>query len=332
MERKQVVSGMRPTGNLHIGNYFGALVNWVRLQDEYNCNFFIADWHALTTGYAATEDMKENTYHLMADFLAAGLDLQRCNIFLQSLVPAHAELHLLLSMITPLSWLERCPTYKAQLEQLSEREITTYGFLGYPCLMAADVILYKCDYVPVGEDQLPHLELAREMVRRFHYLYQTELFKEPQALLTKVKVLPGTDGRKMSKSYDNTIALGEEPETVKKKVMSMKTDPARIRKDDPGHPEVCTVFSYHGLFNKAEEQAEVERTCRAGEIGCVACKRNLQKSMAAFHTPLYEKRTDLLAHHRADLKEALYEGSRKAAVIADATMEEVKAAMQINFI
>ncbi|MGI6546284.1 MAG: tryptophan--tRNA ligase [Fastidiosipilaceae bacterium] len=331
MERKKVVSGIRPTGDIHIGNYFGALANWVKLQEEYDCNYFVADWHALTTGYADTADLNENIYHLMADLLAVGLDLEKCNVFLQSLVPAHSELHLILSMITPLSWLERCPTYKAQLEQLSDRDITTYGFLGYPCLMTSDIVLYKCDYVPVGEDQLPHLELAREIVRRFHHLYQTDIFVEPQALLTKAKVLPGTDGRKMSKSYGNTIAFADDPDVVKKKVMSMKTDPARIRKDDPGHPEICTVYAYHELFNDKDRHAEIGRACRAGEIGCVACKKELQTKIEAFHTPIHEKRTKLLKDNRTQLKDYLIEGARKATLIADATMEEVRQAMRIKF-
>lgn len=330
MERKKVVSGMRPTGDIHLGNYFGALANWIRLQEKYDCHYFIADWHALTTGYNETEELQESIYHLVADYIAAGLDMEKSNLFLQSLVPAHAELHLLLSMITPLSWLERNPTYKAQLEQMTDRDITTYGFLGYPCLMASDIILYKCDYVPVGEDQLPHLELAREMVRRFHHLYQTEVFVEPQALLTEAKVLPGTDGRKMSKSYGNAIALGDEPDTVKKKVMSMKTDPARIRKDDPGHPEICTVFAYHGLFNE-QRLPEIETACKAGEVGCVTCKKELQQKIEVFHTPIYEKRTELLNHRRADIRTTVLDGSRKAEVLANRTLQEVKEAMKLRF-
>lgn len=331
MSKKVIVSGMRPTGDIHIGNYFGALANWVRIQHEYDCNFFIADWHALTTGYADTAGLAENIDHLMADYLACGLDPETCNIFLQSKVTAHAELHLLLSMLTPLSWLERCPTYKAQLEQLSDRNITTYGFLGYPCLMAADVILYKADFVPVGEDQLPHLELAREMVRRFHALYNTTVFPEPQPLLTKARILPGTDGRKMSKSYGNTISLGETPEEVRKKVMSMMTDPARIHKTDPGHPEICTVFAYHKLFSTEETVEQVETQCRAGEIGCVQCKRCLHKNIAEWHEPIYEKRTALLNDRRPYLHEVLEEGTRRATAIADQTMDEVREAMHVKY-
>src|SRR5690606_20430198 len=238
--KKVMLSGMRPTGKLHLGNYLGALENWVKLQDEYDCYYFIADWHALTTGYEDTSELKSNINSMVIDWLSAGLDPEKCTIFLQSSVKAHAEMHLLSSWMTPLSWLYRCPTYKDQLAQLKDRNITTYGFLGYPCLQAADILMYKAAAVPVGEDQVPHVELTREMARRFNYIFG-EVFPEPQAKLTKAKVLPGTDGRKMSKSYNNTIALSDDPDTVRKKVMSMVTDPARIRKDDPGHPEVCTV-------------------------------------------------------------------------------------------
>lgn len=271
MGKKTMLSGMRPTGALHLGNYFGALENWVKLQDEYDCYYFIADWHALTTGYEDTSELKSNINSMVIDWLSAGLDPEKCTIFLQSSVKEHAELHLLFSMMTPLSWLYRCPTYKDQLAQLKDRNITTYGFLGYPCLQAADILMYKAAAVPVGEDQVPHVELTREMARRFNYIFG-EVFPEPQAKLTKAKVLPGTDGRKMSKSYNNTIALSDDPDTVRKKVMSMVTDPARIRKDDPGHPEVCTVFSFHKVFNE-EGVADTEAQCRAGSIGCVQCKK-----------------------------------------------------------
>ncbi|MGB4648496.1 MAG: tryptophan--tRNA ligase, partial [Acetivibrionales bacterium] len=259
MGKKTMLSGMRPTGALHLGNYFGALENWVKLQDEYDCYYFIADWHALTTGYEDTSELKSNINSMVIDWLSAGLDPEKCTIFLQSSVKEHAELHLLFSMMTPLSWLYRCPTYKDQLAQLKDRNITTYGFLGYPCLQAADILMYKAAAVPVGEDQVPHVELTREMARRFNYIFG-EVFPEPQAKLTKAKVLPGTDGRKMSKSYNNTIALSDDPDTVRKKVMSMVTDPARIRKDDPGHPEVCTVFSFHKVFNE-EGVADTEAQC-----------------------------------------------------------------------
>lgn len=331
MEKKRIVSGMRPTGDIHIGNYFGALANWVRLQDAYDCHYFIADWHALTTGYAETGHQVENIYHLTADYLACGLDLEKCNLFLQSKVKQHAELHLLLSMVTPLSWLERVPTYKAQLEQLAAKNITTYGFLGYPTLMTADIILYCAHYVPVGEDQLSHLELSRELVRRFNYIYQKEVFPEPLPLLTEAKLLPGTDGRKMSKSYGNTISLGETPESVRKKVMGMVTDPARIHKTDPGHPDICTAFAYHRLFSEPAETEIIESSCKAGEIGCVACKRELYEKIAAWHQPIYERRTDWLTNRRSELREILLAGSARAEQLAEETMCAVRGAMQIGF-
>ena len=251
MKDMVVLSGTRSTGSLHLGNYFGAVENWVNLQKEYNCYFFIADWHSLTTGYENTENYVHNINEVVMDLYASGLDPQKCNIFLQSKIQNHAELHLLLSMITPLSWLERCPTYKDQLSQLSDKDIRTYGFLGYPCLMASDILIYRADAVPVGEDQLPHLEITREIARRFNFMYQEE-FPEPKALLTKAKVLPGLDGRKMSKSYDNTILLKDENEVLRTKIMSMITDPARIKKTDPGHPEICSVYAFHKVFNEAE--------------------------------------------------------------------------------
>ncbi|NLM79303.1 MAG: tryptophan--tRNA ligase [Ruminococcaceae bacterium] len=325
--RKIILSGARPTGDIHLGNYFGAVENWVRLQEEYECFFFIADWHALTTGYAETENLHEHTLNLMADLLACGLDPDRSTIFLQSQVTAHAELFLLFSMSTPLSWLERCPTYKDQINQLSEKDITTYGFLGYPCLMAADILAYKADFVPVGEDQLPHLELTREIARRFNHLYGNT-FPEPQPLLTKARVLPGTDGRKMSKSYGNTISFADTPDVVRKKVMGMITDPARIRKDDPGHPEVCSVFAFHKIFNP-EDVAEIESMCRAGKIGCVACKKKLQEKLLAFHKPIHEKRT-LLLQDKGQLGDLISRGSEKAAARAAVTLQAVHTAMNIG--
>lgn len=328
MSKKIVLSGARPTGDLHLGNYFGALHNWVSLQDEYNCHFFIADWHALTTAYADTSDLRKNSISLIADFLACGLDPNKSTIFLQSLIPQHAELFLLFAMNTPLSWLERCPTYKEQLNQLNEKDITTYGFLGYPCLQAADILMYMADYVPVGEDQLPHLELTREISRRFNHLYG-RTFPEPQPLLTKSKILPGTDGRKMSKSYGNTISFSDTPETVRKKVMKMVTDPARIRKTDPGHPEICPVFSFHKVFNEAEVDS-IGAQCRAGEIGCVECKKRLAEKLAAFHTPIYEKRSNLLKHE-SELIKIVEQGSAKARLQAEQTMKQVRQAVKIGF-
>ena len=241
--------------------------NWVALQDDYRCFYFIADYHALTTHYQDTTELRELTLGVAADYIASGIDPEKTTLFLQSSVPEHAELSLLVSMLTPVSWLERNPSYKELTQELSNLEIRTLGFLGYPCLMAADVLIYKADYVPVGEDQLPHLELSREIARRFNHLYG-KLFPEPGALLTKSRVLPGTDGRKMSKSYDNVIAFADPPEAVRKKVMSMVTDPARIHKTDPGHPEICSVYAMHKEFNP-DEWEEIGTLCREGRIGCV---------------------------------------------------------------
>jgi len=328
MNKKVVLSGSRPTGNIHLGNYFGALENWVRLQDDYDCHFFIADWHALTTGYDDTKMLYRNTVSLMADFLASGLDPKKSTLFLQSLVTTHAELYLLLGMNTPLSWLERCPTYKDMMANMGEKDIATHGFLGYPVLQAADILMYKADLVPVGEDQIPHLEMSREIARRFNFLYETEVFPEPQPLLTKSKVLPGIDGRKMSKSYGNTIALADTPEEVRKKVMSMITDPARIRKDDPGHPEVCTVYAFHKVFSE-DEVADIGDQCRKGCIGCVSCKKNLAEKMALFHTPIFEKRQKLL-ENESELLDIIRDGSERAKAKAEKTMEEVRKAVRIG--
>lgn len=328
MNNELIVSGMRPTGSLHLGNYFGALENWIKLQNEYRCLFFVADWHALTTGYEDTSDINENITELVADWLSAGLDPEKCVIFKQSSVKEHAELHLLFSMITPLSWLYRCPTYKDQITQLKDKNIVNYGFLGYPCLMSADILLYKASFVPVGEDQLPHLELTREIARRFNYLYG-EVFPEPLPKLTEAKVLPGIDGRKMSKSYGNTISLSDNPEMVKKKVSMMITDPARIRKDDPGHPEVCTVYAFHKVFNQ-NDVLEIEKACRGGKIGCVQCKKKLTNKMAEYLTPIYEKRNRIM-ENPSHIKDIVRHGNDEARKIAQKTMEEVKSAMNIDW-
>ena len=306
-----ILSGMRPTGRLHLGNYFGALENWVRLQDQYNCYFFVADWHALTTGYDSTEVIIPNTYEMVADFLAAGLDPEKCAIFRQSDVKEHAELHLLMSMITPLSWLERCPTYKDMIQQLSNKDINSYGFLGYPALMSCDILMYKADAVPVGEDQLPHLEFTREMVRRFNHLYGP-VFPEPKALMTEAKVLPGTDGRKMSKSYNNTIALADDPDTVRTKVMSMITDASRIKKTDPGHPDICSVYAYHKVFNP-EQVPEITEQCKGGCIGCVQCKKALAAKISEYLTPIYERRQAIVAD-KGYIDDVLEAGRIKAAI------------------
>ncbi|MBC7324727.1 MAG: tryptophan--tRNA ligase, partial [Moorella sp. (in: Bacteria)] len=286
----RILSGMRPTGRLHIG-HLSVLENWVRLQEENECFYFISDWHALTTGYDNTAELKDNIRDMLLDWLGAGLDPEKSTIFVQSHVKEHAELHLLFSMFTPLSWLERVPSYKDQIQQLGRegKDISTYGFLGYPVLMAADILIYLADAVPVGEDQLPHLELCREIARRFNFLYKTSLFPEPRALLAKVAMLPGVDGRKMSKSYHNDIPMSAAPEEVREKVRMMVTDPARIHRTDPGHPEICLVHTYHEIYNSGEVE-ETRISCRGGRIGCVACKQRLAEKINAVLEPVRERR------------------------------------------
>src|ERR1700693_468134 len=270
--KKRVLSGMRSTGKLHLGNYVGALENWRRMQDPYDCVFFIADWHALTTDYADTSRLKENSVEVLLDWLAAGLDPAKCVMFIQSHIPAHAELHLLLSMITPLGWLERVPTYKEQKENIQEKDLGTYGFLGYPVLQSADILIYKADVVPVGEDQVAHVELTREIARRFNGFYEQhrEVFPEPQSLLTPAPKLPGTDGRKMSKSYGNTILLTDPEPLVRQKLKSMVTDPKRVRRSDPGDPDVCPVGDLHKIFSSLATLEKVYAGCRSAGIRCIA--------------------------------------------------------------
>ncbi len=328
MENKNVLSGMRPTGKLHLG-HLSVLENWVTLQEQYNCFYFIADWHALTTIFDDPSDIKKNIREIALDWLAAGIDPNKSSIFVQSSVKEHAELHLLFSMMTPLSWLERVPTYKEQINQFkkSGKDIAMYGFLGYPLLMSADILLYRAFGVPVGEDQLPHLELTRELARRFNYIYHTDIMVEPQALLAKVKSLPGTDGRKMSKSYGNCITLGAEKEEITEKVKQMVTDPARIRKDDPGHPEVCMVYQYHSFYN-AGECAEICASCKAGSIGCVACKKRLMAQLDAYIAPVRERRKAYEAKPQV-VDEILAAGAEAARKEAAATMMKVREAMGV---
>ncbi len=327
MKRHIILSGMRPTGRLHMGNMMGALMNWVELQNEYECFFTVVDWHALTTGYENTADIKENIRQMVIDWLSVGLDPEKCTIFVQSQVKEHAELHLLLSMITPLSWLERCPTYKDQLKQLESREINTYGFLGYPVLMAADILVYKSDRVPVGEDQQPHIELAREIVRRFNYLYDP-VFPEPVALYTKFKVLPGIDGRKMSKSYANYIEIAATPKEIEDKVKMMVTDPARIRKNDPGHPDVCNVYAFFAAFDEEDNLKELKEICEKGMIGCVQCKKNLSKLIVKKTEFIREKRL-VLEKSPHVIDEILEQGAKKARQVAQKTLYDVRNAMKI---
>lgn len=321
MTRKRIMSGMRPTGFLHLGNYFGALENWVKLQEEYDCYFSIADWHALTTSYEHTSELKENIINIAVDWISAGLDPEKSTIFIQSSIKEIAELHLLISMNVPLSWLERCPTYKDQMQQLKEKNIATYGFLGYPNLQAADILIHKADVVPVGEDQLPHLELAREIARRFNYIYG-ETFPEPQAKLNQIKMLPGLDGRKMSKSYDNTIALSDSPDVIREKVRTMITDPQRIKKTDPGNPDVCAVHAFHKVFTEEAHVGNIREGCTGGTIGCVQCKKQLAENIVKFMAPMHERRIKLL-EDRGSIIEILKAGTDKARRLAKETMSEV---------
>ncbi len=328
--KPRVVSGMRPTGKLHLGHLVGALNNWAPLQDKYDCFYFVADWHALTSDYADTSEIVENAYDMVADWIAAGLDPERSTIFIQSLVPEHAELFLLLSMTVPIPWLERVPTYKEQIDQMSDKDLSTLGFLGYPLLQTADVIIYDARFVPVGQDQVPHLELSREVVRRFHNFYGP-LFVEPEPLLTSFSRLPGLDNRKMSKSYGNTINLSDDEETVRKKVMQMYTDPKRIRADVPGTVEGNPVFMYHDAFNRnTPEVDDLKARYRVGKVGDVEVKNKLAKALNAHLAPMRERRAQLLGKP-SSLKEILYEGSRKARSIAAETMDRVRAAVKLKY-
>jgi tryptophanyl-tRNA synthetase len=370
---------MRPTGKLHLGNLVGALQNWVKLQDEYESYHFVADWHMLTTGYENTLDLRQDTWEMVADWLACGLDPNKATFFIQSRLPEHAELHLLFSMVTPLAWLERVPTYKEQLENIRDHDINTYGFLGYPLLQAADILMYKANYVPVGEDQVPHVELTREVARRFNLAYgQIEptpdavrlrmtrdssdqaaalagirqefrsgslddragwlndglgkvspIFPEPDALLTSAPRLPGTDGRKMSKSYGNAIFLTDEPNVVSQKLATMLTDPARKRRSDPGNPDVCPVFDLHKIFSVHETIDRVNRECRTAEIGCVECKRLSAGHLNAFLAPIQERRKPY-ERNPQEVWDILEAGTGKARAVAQATMREVRAAVKLT--
>jgi tryptophanyl-tRNA synthetase len=329
---KRVVSGMRPTGKLHLGNYVGALANWVQMQERYECFFFVADWHALTSDYADTSKIKENSMEVTLDWLAAGLDPAKCTIFIQSHVPQHAELHLLFSMVTPLGWLERVPTYKEQRENIADKDLSMYGFLGYPVLQAADIVIHKGSVVPVGEDQVAHVELTREIVRRFNQFYKLKdepVFPEPQALLTKTPKLPGTDGRKMSKSYGNTILLTDPEPIVRQKLKTMVTDPARVRRSDPGNPDLCPVGDLHKIFSSAETMAKVNEGCRSAGIGCIECKGWAADSLVQILEPMQERRKKYEENPRLawDILEA---GNSRARQSADATMNEVREAMGMS--
>ena len=324
--KQRVVSGMRPSGRLHIGHYHGVLENWVKMQESYDCFFFVADWHSLTTEYADTTGIAQSIRDMVLDWVAFGLDPEKCVIFRQSLVPHHSELNLILSMITPVSWLERNPTYKEMLENIDQRDLTTFGFLGYPVLMAADIILYKATRVPVGQDQLPHLEITREIARRFNHLYGS-VFPEPEALLTETPKLPGLDGRKMSKSYNNSIYLSDNADTTAKMVMSMVTDTNRVRRADPGDPDVCVAFNLHRLYVPQEKLDEIVPACRGAQIGCVDCKKILAGCINERLAPFRTKREELSANP-GFVDALLQEGSRKASLISDAVMTEVRTALK----
>ncbi len=373
--RKRVLSGMRPTGKLHLGNYMGALYNWLQLQHKYECYFFIADWHALTTDYANPSNLRENTLDVALDWLGAGLDPETCVLFVQSHVPQHAELHLLFSMITPLGWLERVPTYKEQQENLREKDLGTYGFLGYPLLQSADILIYQADFVPVGQDQVAHVELTREVARRFNFFYplgpfgvmekhivspeearatlppeeaaasigkeatfygflshpqygRSLVFPEPGVLLTPSPKLPGTDGRKMSKSYGNTILLTDPEPIARQKLKTMVTDPARIRRTDKGNPDVCPVFDLHKVFSTTETQQKVREGCTTAGIGCIECKGWAADAIVREIAPIQERRAKFAANPN-QVWEILDAGAKRAQRRAEATMQQVRAAMHL---
>ena len=326
-QKKRILSGMRATGPLHLGNLHGALSNWIELQEQYDCFFFIADWHALTSDYEDTSSIAANIRNMMIDWLSVGLSPEKCTLFVQSHIKEHAELFLILSMITPVPWLERNPTYKEQIVQLSSKDLSTFGFLGYPVLQAADIIIYKAFGVPVGVDQVPHVEITREIARRFNYLYG-EVFPEPEAILTNTPKILGLDRRKMSKSYDNAIYLFEKPDDISSKVSRMITDPQRARKNDSGNPEVCNVFEFHKLYSDKDTIDTVNKECRTADIGCVECKKMMAKDLIKALEPIREKR-DYYDGHPELLDEIIAEGSNKAREIAKQTMEEVRATVNL---
>jgi tryptophanyl-tRNA synthetase len=328
MAKKRILSGMRPTGLLHLGNLHGALANWIEMQDSYDCFYFIADWHALTSNYEDTSGISDYVKDMMIDWLSAGLSPEKSTLFVQSYVKEHAELFLLLSMITPVPWLERNPTYKDQMAQLTSKDLSTFGFLGYPVLQAADIIIYKAQAVPVGVDQVPHVEITREIARRFNYLYHENVFPEPEAVLTKTSKVLGWDRRKMSKSYENAIYLADRPEIITEKVSQFITDENRKRRKDPGNPDICNVFDFHKLYSEETLVAGVNQGCREAQIGCVECKKKMTENLIRFLEPIreqriyYEKRPELVA-------DIMITGTAKAREVAQQTMEEVRAAIKI---
>ena len=321
--KKRIVSGMRPTGKMHLGHLHGALKNWMELQKEYECFFFIADWHALTSEYANTSVIKGAVHEILKDWISVGLDPEKSTFFIQSEIKEHTELHLVLSMITPLPWLERNPTYKEQLKELTQKDLYTYGFLGYPVLQAADILMYKANGVPVGEDQAPHVELTREIARRFNFLYQKEVFPEPATLLAPTSRILGLDRRKMSKSYNNAIFLTDTEQEIRTKVSQMITDPQRMRKSDPGNPDICNVFTFHQIYSPEETVSRINVECRKAEIGCVECKKIMAENLINALLPIREKRNELDSHPGM-VEEIIDFGNKRAKSIAEKTMSEVK--------
>ncbi|MBI5895489.1 MAG: tryptophan--tRNA ligase [Desulfobacterales bacterium] len=327
--KKRILSGMRPTGALHMGNYLGALANWVTMQEQYECFFFVADWHALTSDYENPSGMENYVREILLDWLSAGLSPEKSTLFIQSKVPEHAELFLILSMITPVPWLERNPTYKDQIVQMQNKDLSTFGFLGYPVLQAADIIMYKAQGVPVGVDQVPHVEITREIARRFNFLYGP-VFPEPEAILTQTPKILGLDRRKMSKSYGNAIFLSDPPDQVRAKVMQMITDPQRARRSDPGNPDVCNVFEFHKLYTDAATTANIDIQCRAAQIGCVDCKKMMAVQLIRGLGPIHEKRAYFQDHPKI-VDEIIAQGNRNAREVARRTMAEVRAAIKITY-
>ena len=328
MAGKRILSGMQPSGQLHLGNYHGALKNWIAMQDDFDCFFFIADLHSLTILYENPQLLKKYSFEVAVDWLSSGLDPGKCTLFVQSEIPEHAELHLILSMMVPVPWLERNPTYKEKQDEVKSVDMSSYGFLGYPVLQTADIVLYKANAVPVGIDQVPHLELSREIIRRFNKLYKKKVFVEPEAKISDVPKLNGIDGRKMSKSYNNAIFLSDSEKDITKKVKGMLTDPARGRRDDPGDPDACNLFPMHKIYSPIEEQEEIISACRKAEIGCGDCKLKLADNLLKSMLPSMEKRKEIAARPK-DVYEILHVGTEKARAVARATLLEAKTAMKI---
>jgi len=328
MAGKRILSGMQPSGQLHLGNYHGALKNWIAMQDDFDCFFFIADLHSLTTLYENPQLLKKYSFEVAVDWLSSGLDPGKCTLFVQSEIPEHSELHLILSMMVPVPWLERNPTYKEKQDEVKSVDMSSYGFLGYPVLQTADIVLYKANAVPVGIDQVPHLELSREIIRRFNKLYKKKVFVEPEAKISDVPKLNGIDGRKMSKSYNNAIFLSDSEKDITKKIKGMLTDPARGRRDDPGDPDACNLFPMHKIYSPIEEQEEIISACRKAEIGCGDCKLKLADNLLKSMLPSMEKRKEIAARPK-DVYEILHVGTEKARAVARATLLEAKTAMKI---